>query len=109
MFDKLVNVQKQKIKWTLGGLCAFYCMQILGDDIDHLSRDGFDRIIRKVIFKVGKVRFVPFSQMYQYYSVVTKCCPNFKVIEVHFVIYFGPISQKRCMLYDMHHACYLKS
>ena len=31
------------------------------------------RIIWKVIFKVGKVRFGPLS--HRYYSVVTKCCP----------------------------------
>ena len=30
----------------------------------------------KVIFKVGKIRFSPFSHNYWYYSVVTKCCPN---------------------------------
>ena len=35
-------------------------MQLLVDDIDNLSRDGFDWIIQKVIFKVGKVRFDPF-------------------------------------------------
>ena len=32
-------------------------MQLLGDDIDHLQRDGFDWIIENVIFKIGKVRF----------------------------------------------------
>ena len=28
----------------------FLCIQLLGDDIDQLSRDGFDLIIGKVIF-----------------------------------------------------------
>ena len=40
------------------------------------SRDGFDLIILKVIFKVGKVKFGPFFHNYWYYSVITKCCPN---------------------------------
>ena len=44
--------------------------------ISELSRDGFHRIIQKVIFKVGKVRFSPFSHNYWYYSVVRKCCEN---------------------------------
>ena len=35
-------------------------MHFLVDDIDQLSRDGFDSIIRQVIFKVGKVRFGSF-------------------------------------------------
>ena len=48
-------------------------IQLLVDDID-LSRDGCDWIIQKVIFKVGKVRFGPFSHDYLYYAVVTKCC-----------------------------------
>ena len=52
------------------------CIQLLGDDIDQLSRDGFHWIIQKVIFKVGNVRFSPFSHNYWYYSIVTKCCPN---------------------------------
>ena len=52
------------------------CIQLLGDDIDQLSRDGLNWIIQKVIFKVGKVRFSPFSHNYWYYSIVTKCCPN---------------------------------
>ena len=38
-----------------------FCMQLLGDDIDQLSRDEFDWIIQKVIFNVTNVRFVPFS------------------------------------------------
>ena len=46
------------------------------DDIDQLSRDGFHWIIQKVIFKVGKVRFSPFSHNDWYYSIVTKCCPH---------------------------------
>ena len=54
----------------------FFCTQLLGDDIDKLSRDGLHWIIPKVIFKVGKVRFSPFSHNYWYYSIVTKCCPN---------------------------------
>ena len=34
-------------------------------------------ITRKVIFKVRKVRFGPFSEnYYRYYSAVTKCCPT---------------------------------
>ena len=53
-----------------------FCTQLLGDDIDKLSREEFYWIIQKVIFKVGKVRFSPFSHNYWYYSVVTKCCPN---------------------------------
>ena len=50
------------------GLITFFifCIQLLGDDIDQLSRDGFDWIIAKVIFKVGKVRFGPFSRIYPY-------------------------------------------
>ena len=34
-------------------------MMLLGGDIDELSRDRFDLIIRRVIFNVGKVRFGP--------------------------------------------------
>ena len=41
-----------------------YTASSLLDDIDNLSRDGFDWIIQKVIFKVGKVRFDPFSHIY---------------------------------------------
>ena len=52
------------------------CIQLLGDDIDQLARVGFDYIFRKVTFMVGKPRFGPFSHNYQYYSVVTKFCPN---------------------------------
>ena len=37
------------------GLFFICCMQLLGDDIYHLLRDGFDCIIKKVIFKAGKV------------------------------------------------------
>ena len=48
------------------------CIQFLRDDIDQLSRDGFDWIIQKVTFKVGKARFGLFSRNYQYYSVVTR-------------------------------------
>ena len=41
------------------GLITFlyFCKQLLGDDIDQLSRDGFDLIIGSVIVKVGKVGF----------------------------------------------------
>ena len=53
---------------------SVFCIQLLGDDIDKLSRDGFDSIIQKVIFKVEKVRFGLFSYNYQYHSVVAKCC-----------------------------------
>ena len=56
--------------------CGIFCLQLLGDDIDQLSRDGFDLIIRKVIFKFGKVRFGPFPHNYKYYLVVTKYCPH---------------------------------
>ena len=62
--------------------CLFFffffisCIQLLGDDIDQLSRDGINCIIQKVILKVGKVRFGQFSHNYWYYSVVAKCCPN---------------------------------
>ena len=52
------------------------CIQLLGDDIDQLSRDGIDWIIQKFILKVKKVRFGPLSHNYLYYSVATKCCPN---------------------------------
>ena len=45
-------------------------------DIDQMSRDGSNGIIRKVIFKVEKVTFGQFSYNYRYYSVVRKCCPN---------------------------------
>ena len=55
---------------------TFLCILLLWDDIDQLSRDGFHWIIQKVIFKVGKVRFSPFSHNYWYYSIVMKCCPN---------------------------------
>ena len=41
-----------------------FCTQLLGDDIDQLSRNGFHCIIQKVIFKVGKVRFSLFSHNY---------------------------------------------
>ena len=54
---------------------SFFCIQLLGDDINQLSRDGFDSIIQKVIVKVVNVRFGLFSNKYRYYSVVTKCCP----------------------------------
>ena len=47
------------------------CIQLLVDDIDQLSRDGFHWIIQKV----GKVRFSTFSHNYWYYSVVANCCP----------------------------------
>ena len=67
-------------------LCLHANIQLLGmstckhsapwGDIDQLSRDGFHWIIRRVILKVGRVRFGPFSHNYWYYSVVTKCCPN---------------------------------
>ena len=55
-----------------------FCIQFLWDYIDQLSRYGFifDWIILKDIFKVGNVRFGPFSHNYWYYSVVTKCVPN---------------------------------
>ena len=46
-FDLLVGHLDQKQPDILFGI------QLLGDDIDQLSRDGFDWIIRKVIFKVG--------------------------------------------------------
>ena len=37
----------------------FLCKKLLGDDIDQLSRDGFDWVIGKVTFKVRKVLFTP--------------------------------------------------
>ena len=52
------------------------CIQLPWDDIDQLERDGFRGIIQKVIFKVGKIRFSPFSHYHWYYSIVTKCRPN---------------------------------
>ena len=58
-----------------GNFSLFFCIQLLDDNIDQLSTDGFDWIIQKDIFKVGKVRFGLFSNNYRYYSVVTKCCP----------------------------------
>ena len=59
--DKLLNnFLKNGLKTCLYVLC----IQLLVDDIDNLSRDGFDLIIQKVIFKVGKVRFDPFSHIY---------------------------------------------
>ena len=68
------------MKWLRGKLSDTILLtlpvQLLWDDIDQLSRDGFHWIIQKVIFKVGKVRFSPFSHNYWYYSIVTKCCPN---------------------------------
>ena len=36
-------------------------MQLLGDDIDQLSRDGFDWIIQNVTFKVKKAGFGPIA------------------------------------------------
>ena len=39
------------------------------------SERVFAWITLKVFFKVGKVRFGPFSHMYMCYSVVPKCCP----------------------------------
>ena len=37
-------------------ITLFYCffIQLLSGDIVQLSRDGFDLIIRKITFKVGK-------------------------------------------------------
>ena len=60
------------------GLLTFslFFYAAFGDDIDQLSRDGFDWIIWKVIFKAGKIRFGLFPHNYQYYSVVTKCSPK---------------------------------
>ena len=54
-------------KKTIACFCI-YCMYILGDDIDLLSRDRFDLIIAKVIFMVGKVRYGPFSHNYWLFS-----------------------------------------
>ena len=64
-----------KTVWKLVFIFCVYSFLLMIDSIDNLSTDGFDWIIQKVIFKVGNVRFGPFSHNYQYYSVVTKCCP----------------------------------
>ena len=108
----------KRVKFCCFATC-YVCIQLLGDNIDHLLRDRFDWIIRKVISKVGKVRFGQFSHNYLYYSIVTKCFPNLlhhvsslwsqsclKIWKVwnhskcHFQgqkrDLFGLISQKRC-------------
>ena len=41
----------------------YFLMKILGDDIDQPSWDGFDLIVRRIILKVGKVRFAHFSMI----------------------------------------------
>ena len=51
-------------------MITILCIQLLGDGIDLLSRDGFYWIIQKVILKV---RFGPFPHNYRYYSVLPKC------------------------------------
>ena len=61
---------------TVGCFLYFLYIQLRGDDIDQLSRYGFDLIIQKVTFNVENVRFGLFSHNSLYYSVVTKCCPN---------------------------------
>ena len=95
------------------------------------SRDGFDYIIKKVTFKVGKVRFGPYSNNYLYYSVVMKCCPN-ALHHVNPVLKYercrinlkcsgsersnldlcdlcGLISRTRCMVWPMFHETHTQS
>ena len=67
------------LKYERCGMCVDLRLplQLLGDDmINYQLRDELDCIIRKVIFKVGKVRFVPFLHNYRYYLVVMQFCPN---------------------------------
>ena len=45
--------------WTF----LFLCIQLLGDDIGLLSWEGFYWIIRKVIFKVGKVIIIDINKV----------------------------------------------
>ena len=79
------NMHSSYYKWNMAIICnppimlcatfvPCFCIQLLVDDIDQLSRDGFDWIIKKVIFKVWKVRFGPYPHN-NWYSVVTRCCP----------------------------------
>ena len=78
--------------FLLNGLIIFFnvLIQLLGDNIDQLSKGGFDLIMLKVIFKVGKVWFSPFYHNYQYYLAVTKCCQNV----LHYVAY--PVCNQSC-------------
>ena len=50
-------------------------MELPIDGTNELSKDGFDGIALNVIFQGRKGQIGPFSHIYQYYSVVPKCCP----------------------------------
>ena len=64
-FHKNRLITLKKIVYSFLGMILIVCQEM---DLIEL--------FKKVIFKVGKVRFGPFSDNYLCYSVVMKCYPN---------------------------------
>ena len=72
VFDTFCQfTQKRSDNFSLYLVYSFFRMILI-----NCQEMDFIELFGKVIFKVGKVRFSPFSRNYWYYSIVTKCCPN---------------------------------
>ena len=75
LFDNFFSI----LSWNFPRRVLMDCQKIHFSRFERLKKVKFGcfaTFCQKVIFKVVKVRFCPFSHNYWYYSVVTKCCPN---------------------------------